>query len=476
MEENKTRNTRSFTEQFDTIFAFLCLEIIALTCFGIGGATGIRILEIIGFFVSLFTFPFIQNNFDRKDLKPNLWWIIPMGITLLLFGFSKFYFSIYGGVNLTSLVYGLLEVLGLAGFFILGFAVKFIPPAKKEYIQYAFFGGLALYCLIVGIYSIARYGLFYAAIYRDMYYYYKGVFFPVFSEGKALVGFEFTEVSLKYACMFSVPLGCSGVGLFGVNPKKQTRHFVILASLAGIGVLYALLTPYLPALIIMLVVYAFAGLYHLVRHLTEGNQKRQQGVRKGFKIAYFIFAGLVFVGIILLVFESKLHVISRVCEAIFHRVPGFLTSIFDAVDDAVYNGAANADLGKINFASLLFGFDPSRTSTGGIQGHPTSIFEINLLWQNGLLALLGFVFLVFVGLKHGRDFLFEANKEELPFRLSMVGALLGIFVYISLFSNELPLSHGADFMPLSRSNIMMAMMFLFGVIAMPKKAEVAQHE
>ncbi len=475
MEEHKTRPTRSFTEQFDTIFAFLTLEIIALTCFGIGGVTGLRILEIVGFFVSLFTFPFIQNNFRRSDIKPNLWWIIPMGITMLLFGLSKFYFTIYGGVNLTSLVYGLLEVLGLAGFFILGFAVKFIGPAKRRYIQYAFFGGLALYCVIVGIYTIARYGFFYAAIYNGLYYYYKGVFFPVYSEGKALIGFAFNEVSLKFACLSSVLLGCAGVGLIGVNPKKDTRHFVIMACLAGIGILYSLLTPYLPALLVMLIVYIFAGLYHLVRYLTRENEKAQKGVRKGFTIAYFVLAALVFVGIILLVFESKLHVISRVFEAIFHRVPGIFTNIFDAVNDAVYNGADNADLGKINLVSLLFGFEPSVNAAGGIQGHPTSIFEINLLWQNGLLALLGFVFLVFVAMKHGRDFLAE-SKEELPFRMSIVGALLGIFIYVSLFSDELPLSHGADFMPFSRSNIMMAMMFLFGLIAMPKKAEVAKHE
>ena len=476
MEEKKTRQTRSFTEQFDTIFAFLSLEIIALTCFGLGGVTGLRILEIVGFFVSLFTIPFIQNHFTRKDIKPNLWWLIPLGVTLLVFGFSKFYFTIYGGVNLTSIVYGLLEILGLGGFFILGFTIRFISPAKKRYIQYAFFGGLALYCLIVGLYSFIRYGFFYAAIYNGMYYYYKGVFFPVFSEGKALIGFEFIEVSLRYACLSSVLLGCAGAGLIGMKPKEDPRHFAIMASLTAVGVLYSLLTPFWPALLVMAIVYVCAGLYHLVRHWTKDSEKAQKGVRKGFTIAYFIFAGLVFLGIVFLVFESKIHLFSRIFTAVFGRVPGRFASIFTAVDDAVYNGADNAELGRINFASLLFGFSPTFTSTGGIQGHPTSIFEINLLWQNGLLALLGFVFLFFVALKHGRDYLAE-GKEDLPYRLSIVGALSGIFVYVSLFSDELPLSHGADFMPLSRSNIMMLMMFLFGLIAMPKKsAEVTQHE
>jgi uncharacterized membrane protein len=94
-----------------------------------------------------------------------------------------------------------------------------------------------------------------------------------------------------------------------------------------------------------------------------------------------------------------------------------------------------------------------------------------LLWQNGLIALLGFAFLVFVAIKNARDFLAN-GKEDMPYRLSIVAALIGVFVYISLFSDEMPLRHGSDFLPISQSNMMFVMMFLFGLVVTPKKAEV----
>ena len=91
MEQQKPRQD-NFTKRFDTIFAFLILEIIALASFGIGGALGIRLLQIIGFFLSLFSIPFIQNNYSKQDLKPNLPWLIPLGLFCLLMGFSAFFF------------------------------------------------------------------------------------------------------------------------------------------------------------------------------------------------------------------------------------------------------------------------------------------------------------------------------------------------------------------------------------------------
>lgn len=471
MEPQKKPREDIFTRRFDTIFAFLFLEIIALSAFGIGGALGIRLLQIIGFFLSLFSIPFIQNNYTKEDLKPNLPWMIPLGVFCLLMGFSAFFVSAYGGFSINSFVYMMLETLGLAGFFLLGVAANFIGPLKKEYILYALLGGLALYCVIVGLYSLIRYGFFYAASYKGMYYYYQGIFYPVYSEGKALIGFEFVEVTLKYGCIASLMLGSSGAGLFALSPKKDKNKFIILASFAGVGILYSLLIPYWPTIVFMVIVYVFAGLYVLVRKWTEKNEKRRGVTQKVAVWFFFILLGLAVLGTFALLLESKLHILSGLMNLIFHRVPGQLQAIFDAVNDAVYNGSVNADLGRVDIVSLLFGF---RSPSSGTL-HLTRFFEINVLWQNGLLAFLLLLYVAFFALKNGRDYL-AAGKEDLSFRLVVTMMALAVFLYASLFAEDQPIVHGQQLSFFTQSNYVMVCMFLLGIMYQPKRAKEAVHE
>ena len=464
-----TNQNKSFVKQFDTIMAFLGLEVIALTCFGIGGATGIKLLEILGFFVSLFTYPFIRNNFSGADIKANLKWLIPLGIFMVLMGFSGFFMKYYGGIGLTSIVYCLLEALGLAGFFLLGFGMRNIDVVKREYILYAFLGGLALYCVIAGGYSLIRYGVFHAAIYNNLFYYYKGVLFPVYSETKALIGFKFMEASLDYACIPSLILGCSGVGLIGLKPKGNTRKFVLLAVFTAIGVLYSLLIPYWPTLAVMAVVYVFALCYRLVRKLTHNEINKK--VRTTFTVIYFALMAITIVGIFLLLLENRLGVYSNLLNTVLHRVPQSIQNMFSAVNDAVYNGADKASLHQLNIASLLFGYQPDVLTV-----HMTRFFEINILWQNGLIAFLLLFAIFFFYLKNSRDYLAE-GKEDLPYRLSLVCMMLGLFAYMSLFADEMPLVHDTSFMPFTQSNYFLALFFLMGLTFVPSKPkEAVLHE
>lgn len=466
MEEKQPIPEKRFVDQFDTVIAFLSLELIALACFGIGGFTGIRILEIIGFFVACFTIPFIRNHYTKADLKANLKWFIPLGIFCVLMGFSAFFMKYYGGFGIDSLVYSLLEVLGLVGFFLLGFGVRHIPVVKKEYILYAFLGGLALYCVIVGFYSLIRYGFFYAGIYRGLSYYYQGVLYPIATEGKILYGFEFMEAALEYAILPSLILGCSGVGLIGLKPKEDPRKFALLAAFAGIGILYSLFIPYWPSLIVMALVYVFALLYRVVRKLVNGDEKKGHRVSLIFTVLYFVFMGFAAVLTLLLLLENKIGVISNILNGILHRVPGTIATAFEAINDCVYNG--EADLHQVNMLSLLFGYSPNGAS---FNVHMTRFFFINVLWQNGLLAFLLLLGLVFFFLRNGRNYL-RAEEGDLPYRLSIVSMCLGLVAFISLFANELPLVHGNEFMPFSQSQYMLALFFLLGLSYMPEKAKV----
>ena len=261
MESEEKKGSRSFSA-WDTTIAFLSLEILALVSFGLGGAFGIRVFDILGFFIGILAFGYARNNFN---IKANLKWLVPVGAFFVLLGFSAFFYKYYGGLQggavsvIISFLYLLLEALGLVGFFLLGIGMRAHPQIKKEYILYGLLGGLALYCVVVCFYSLIRYGFLYAAIFRDLVYYYQGVLYPVDVEGKALLGFAFAETSLRFACLPAFVLACSGVGLLRMNPKKDERKFFLLLTLAGIGFLFLVLIPAWQQLVLLAGVYAFFG-------------------------------------------------------------------------------------------------------------------------------------------------------------------------------------------------------------------------
>lgn len=469
--ENKVESAKKFTRRYDTVFAFLTLELVALTCFGLGGVTGLRIMEILGFFISLFAIPFLRLNYTQEDFKANLKVIIPLGVLFLLIGCSGFFCRLYGVLGngsfinkLSSIIVMLAESIGLLGFFLLGMTINGNKAAKKDFILYALLGGLALYCVIVGLYSVARYGIFYAARFNGMFYYYKGVLFPVSTEGKMLLGFSFAEVSLKYGCIASILLGSSGACLFAISPKNDRKRFAIFASLSFIGIVYNAVIPYLPGLVFIGISFLFGLVYSLIRRATKNNEGAQKKVRFIFKIVWFVLAGIAAVVILLFLIESKAHLISNLCNAIFHRVPGFVSNTLSVADDVLYNGAS--DLGKINLGSLLFGYNEASLNV-----HLTRFFPLNFLVENGLIAFLLLVALVFFAMRNSRDFLAK-GEDDLFFRLAVTGMMLAVFLYVCFYADEIPLAHqSTTIYPFSQSNYMMVLMFLFGLSYVPFKAK-----
>lgn len=477
MESNKPEKKQRFSA-WDTTIAFLCLEILALVSFGLGGSFGIKIFDILGFFIGILAFGYAKN-YLFPELKANLKWLVSLGLFFVLLGFSAFFFKYYGGFNggalatITSLLYLLLETLGLVGFFLLGLGMKAHGQIKKEYILYALLGGLALYCVVTGFYNLIRYGFFYAGIYRGLVYYYQGVLYRVDVEAKALIGFAFQETSLFYACLPAFALSCSGVGLFKMDPKKDERKFFILLGLAGIGLLYLVIIPAWKLLLVLLAVYAFFGIYFFLRYLGDKDEKKKAVIDKIVLVLYgLLIAGVAFLAFALLT-EGRLGLISKILNGVIGRVPMSIETALNAVKDCVYNGAVNADLHKVNVVSLLFGYNPAGDS---ISIHPTRFFPINVLWQNGAIAFLLLCFLACLFIKKERDYLRHGEGDEYPFRLSVVAMLLGVFVYVCFFADDLPLVHGSEFLPFSHGNIMLLLAFLLGLsYEVEKKKEVA-HE
>lgn len=470
MDSQPERKDKRFVDRFDTIIAFVSLELIALVSFGLGGFTGIKLFEIIGFYAGLMTVPFIRLNVSKADLKTNLPVLVPFGCFAILMGFSAFFIKYYGGFGISSLIYCLLETLGLFGFFLLGFGLRSIPVLKKRYVVYAFLGGLALYCLITGIYSLVRYGPFYASVYKGFYYYYQGAIFPIDVEGKGLIGFQFFEVSLKYAGILGVLLASSASGLLFLSPKKHPRQFIALASLAFIGLLYLLLIPYWHALIFVGVAYLFALGYWLVRRLIQGKPRGEKGADIAFKIAFGLLTLLACALILLLLMESKTGWIKALLNGLIGRVPMSVETALLAIEDVIYGAARDASLGHVDVVSLLFGFHNPY-----FRVHPTRFFEINVLWQNGLIAFLLLVALTLFVVWNSRKYLKEA-KDDLNVRMIVCTALLSLFLYMSLFADDFPVIHGNGNVLFTQNNYFLIAMFLIGFSYVPLQRKETNHE
>lgn len=472
MSEKETKkisdSDRRFMNRFDTIIAFLGVEIIGLAIFGFGGGTGLIVFQFLGLLLTVFAWPFLAASYSRQDIKDNLSILLPLGIFFLLLSFSLFWFRRYSGDFFSGFLYSFVELVGLIGFFFLGLCLRAIPRLKKEYVVAGILGALALYCLIVLFYYLIRYGFFYAWIYRGKVYYYEGVVYSISVETKMLFGFEFVEGSLSYACIPAVILSCGGVGFFYVRPAQKRKFFFLLITTL-IGLAFLLFIPYRRGLIIVGAVYVFFALFFLLRHKEVGKPK--QGEDKVMKIIYYVFCGIVILGLLLLFLEPFTGLLAKMGLVKITDSGGNLVGRYVLpIEDIYYGGAANKGYG-FRFEQFLFGYSAPATYSS-IAGHFTDSFEFNMLWQNGFPCFALLVYFILISIKKEREFLLHGDGDPAA-RFALVGMMLGLFVYASFFADELPLIHGQQFLPFSRGAYFFFLVFLVAY-TFPKK-EVA-HE
>lgn len=462
-------SNQSFIKRYDTVFAFLSFELIALALFGIGGITGLAILQIAAAFVAVLIIPFIQNNLPGDWKKKALLALIPLGVFLLFTSFGAFWSkAYYGGNVLTVILYGLLTLLGGLGFFIVGYGLTQNPAGKMKYLVIAIVAGLGLYVLITGLYSLFRYGPFYVARFSGMVYYYDGVMFPVDRETKALIGFEFVEVALSYGKMAATLLACTGVGLIPLFKKTDKKLFFIILAGAAIGLLDLILTPYKFGLILTLIVYVVLGGAYLLFYLSKKGEKQKAIIHKATNIAFFVLIGIVVLGVLALFLDAMTGFIRNMniprISASLASDSSFLGSIRCSIEACLYGGSAGVSK-KFSLVSFLFG-----ASNAGVIN--CSVFEFDVLWQSGFLAFAGLVTMMFLGIRQARAFLLEGGEEE-GHRLLVLGVLLAGVLYLSLKNNEAPQVYSSVFMPMSRNAMSFALIFLLGVTYAQPKKEVA---
>lgn len=467
--------------KFEAVIGFLALDFLALVSFGFGGAMGILVLRIIGVFIALLLFPYLRYRLNEFKLGPHPYIAL---VAFFFLGISNFWFSFYGGRIFEALLFNLISVAGFVGFFLIGGSIKALPKLKKEYIALALLGALALLVTVTTIYSLSRYGFFYAARFKGMVYYYDGVLFPIANEGKFLDGFLFRETSLSYAMAPSFLLACTGVGLFALRPKDGWRFFALL-GFASIGLISLVLVPYVLGLILLVPVYLVFLIHYLVLRFLPGESKKE----KRAKIAKVIFLALVALALLIVLafvidtfmgtngFLKKIPLFYN--NGTPRRIGQYIERIESALSSAMF--VTSGGVRKLNFIGFLFGAPVSEISTTTIS---QNIFEFSVFYQNGFVGFLGLLFLIFFGIYHGWRYI-EYDEDLVCRKMAIVSILLGFFIYFSFVNDEEPLLHAyhldeifsyhnSSLIPLTRSNYALMAAFLLGYIYTPRLKKAAE--
>lgn len=471
MGEKENKEWGSFLSRYDTVLSFLSLELLCLGSFALGGSAGLTIFRMLGFFLSLICVGYVKAVMKEGEWKRYWLCLLPFLALALLTGISRFFIGYYSSA-FAGIVSDLTVSFGLIGFFLLGQSVKNIPVLKRDVILLVVGASLALMVIVPGIYSLIRYGFFYASRFKGMVYYYDGVVFRVDTETKVLNGFSFAEASLRYGKAPAFLLSLFLLGCFYVSPKKEWKRFLAFLGFGLLGLLDLIFVPYVEALIFVVFIYVLAGVYFLIRHHIDatGSQKKADKVMK---ILYWVFVGLVLLGVLLLFIDAFTGAIlgnfpiARIrnnrnsSSGMLYRLATSIRSVF----------VEETSSGKsLNVLGMLFGVSFSSADSNQL----TRVFEINFLWQNGLLAFALLLFYILYFVRECHFFLLK-DKERMDGKIVVVAILFGALVCFSLFDDESPLHHQTDFLPFSRNSILLLTSFLSGLVYSHKAKEVS-HE
>ena len=474
MEEKPVAPKKQSESRYDYVIAFLAIEAIVLVCFGFAGTNGLIFLRAIGLCLSLFLFPFAQRMFAKQKANKKLYYpLIPVGVTMLLLCFSLFWFKLYGSAAFTAFFDGLLVFLGLSGFFLLALGLKSIPWMKLEYILLGVLTGLALAVFITMFYSVIRYGFFYAARFKSLVYYYDGVVFHIDSEAKFLDGFKFREVSLDFAKWGGFTLASSGAGLFANSIRKNKRNFAVLAAFALLGIIDLAIVPFIKGLILLVIVYVFGAVIAYLMRLKEVSQRWRERLNKIMPIVFYALIGVVVLGLLVLFIDvylghdkSFLAKIPKIGGQ-FASESGIGYQLEEMISQTLFPVTSTGR--KFDFASAMFGMGSANHYYG------TAFFEFNLIWENGLLAFVGTLYCIFYFMKKIRVYLHDDTQGSLDKKLVVAMMILGIFLYFSFCSDEMPLrhpeglqepfsNHSTTLLAFPRSNAFILLFFLLGLV------------
>lgn len=444
---------------YEGIVAFLILEVLALTTFGLGGLN--YVFHIAGFLVALFSFLTSSNQFKKGELIKLLVLIVPLFIFAILVSVTgSDYFE---GQTLSNIC----TILGVLGFFFMGLTARRNESFNIETALICIGGGLALLVLINTIATWFDYGPFYPLIYSSKPDgYYRGEVINLTKEMNVMVGLKFYESTISYGSQYAILLATSIPALFFIDRKKETKKFLIVSLYAVISILALATVTSLNGLIFLAIILVAGVVYKFFRD--------NDLFKKMLKWAFIVILGLASLVLLLVIlnclgdnFFSRFVASNSFMNRLFNT-NNFITSVNEVLRPAFkpYNlfGFKSGNIKDVYGET----YDALLKSSGH--------FELEIVKEGGIFALVALVvFGVFVFFSTKR-YLVKSHDSNVA-KVVILCFLITFVLYYSFSFETFPLIHVPGYLnSFSRFTMFMVCLFIIGYTANAKGIDPVEFE
>jgi hypothetical protein len=459
MENSATKKTYNW----DKILSFVILGVLFLLSFSFGGSSYTYLLQAAGFLLAVILVLLLDSPDDKATKKSLLYYAIPIIIFAVFSSFGRFWLS----SDVAFLSSGFVNLMGVLGYFVLGYLFNKSKSFNFLYLLIAVLGGLALLVTINTIITLIDYGPFYLIRYAAYDRYYDGIAYPIANEMGFLNGFEVTLASPHYTLSFAFVLASSLSALLFISPKEKKELFITIAVLGGVGLLSLLLAFSKSILIVYVLLMVLAVLLRFV-HLPKKAPRWE------------VIVGWVILGV-LVVFFFLAGLNGLLGFSAFNS--GFLGKIFNNSRMSMFNQILQVSFrpnGSWNFLGV-FGMDASFTGywnnssvAVGFYAKNTTM-EFTILYEGGIFAFLAFLVMVVFAVISLRKYLHEGETIDGE-HVVVVFFLLAYLLYATLFSDVAPLTlHKSWYVSPIFQNALLTLSFFFlglsyrPIFALPQK-------
>lgn len=437
--------------RYENLEVFLIMELLALTSFSLGGNN--VVFYIAGFVLAIFGGLLCFNKFAKNEISSLLMMAIPVFLIAIFVGFGTFFRNENVFTNIGAF-------LAIISFFAIGLFARRMKNLKIETVLYCIGFGFALLTLVSLFYSWMRYGMFYSLIYRDTpEYYYNGTVFNITKEATFLFGFDFKEVTTGFTGFFGYILVSFLSGLLFVSPKKDTKKFVILCFIGFVGVLALISVPNFTAFLYLIPVALVAGLLKFY-YSPKVKDEIKKKTRKIVSIAFIVFVGLLILFFVLTFLNAT-------------GVGGFNEFVANSFLNKILNNGRfmmpiNYVLNQSVLDYNLFGFyvSPSYYATQVAANTKTMFFEIEIVKEGGIFALVTLVFLIVMTFSSVQRY--SSKGKDKPYeKILVISLMFAIFFYSTFAHDAFPFIHDEGYHSFFRSLPGLILLFLVGYTYYP---------
>lgn len=449
---------KTFRQEYESIGAFLVLELLALVGFGLGGVN--IIFQYAGFIIALIASYFAFKNFSKEDIKPILFVAVPLFLMSIFTSFSPYY-NCFASVNIVAKIG---SFLAITSFLAMGLSARRMQSLSFKKVLYCLGGGLALITLVSTIITWAQYGLFYPLIHAKAgSYYYDGNLYSILNEMSWLNGFKIMEVSQNYGGVFALLSACFLPALLFVKPKEDKVGFILFATIGGIGLISIISIPNFYALVILAIAFAAALFYRFLRNNSIA-----------VKIVSYGIIAVAGAAVILIVFAMLNVTVPVIRNTIAGS--GFLDRIFNSNRIMIVgNKIFEAALKPFN----LFGIHTVEHYEGYVFSKKDILtgsgsFEIEILREGGIFGFLFFLVFAFFAYESFARYL-KSSKDDNFVKVVLLTFVVAFVLYSTISYDIFPLTHAeTSYYPFTQSLPFYLVIFVIGFTILPKGKEAIE--